>query len=288
MMGASFSLKHGVTTAEAQTLFGRRINLDRVSVGATENIMLAAVLAKGETLIENAACEPEIADLQKYLNTMGADVRGAGTGIITINGGKPLHYAEHQVMPDRIVAGTYLAAAAATGGSVRLTHVAPHDMRPITAKLSEMGCAISETKDTVSLKAPVRLRSLTHVVTEPHPGFPTDMQSQLTAALTLADGTSIVSETIFESRNRHVPELNRMGAQITLTPEGRNFIITGQKKLQGAQVDSNDLRGGAALIIAGLAAEGETVVQNGQFVERGYESIDTDLQAIGGDVRLSG
>jgi UDP-N-acetylglucosamine 1-carboxyvinyltransferase len=285
-LGAVITKKHGAMWAECPRLKGAKIYLDRVSVGATENAMLGAVAAPGETIIDNAACEPEICDLQDYLCALGADVSGAGTGTIVINGGKKLHNAEHSVIPDRIVAGTYLAAVAATGGSLTLTHVQPNDLRPVTARFIEMGCDVKETAATISIHAPFRLKKLSHVITEPHPGFPTDMQSQFTSALALAEGTSIISETIFESRNKHVPELKRMGADITVTPEGRNFVVIGRPALQGAIVEANDLRGGAALIIAGLAAEGETEVRNGHFIERGYESIDSDLRSVGGDIKL--
>jgi UDP-N-acetylglucosamine 1-carboxyvinyltransferase len=285
-MGASINEERGMMKCTGQ-LSGKRIYMDRVSVGATENTMLAAVAARGTTVIENAACEPEIADLQIFLNAMGADIQGAGTKTIIIHGGKKLENAEHTVMPDRIVAGTYLTAAAVTGGMVTLTHTSPRDLVSVTANLAEMGCEIKETENTITLRAPSRLKNLPHIVTGPYPGFPTDMQSQFTAALATASGTSVVSETIFESRNRHIAELMRMRADITITPEGRNFIIIGRERLQGAVVEANDLRGGAALIIAGLAAEGETVVRNARYIQRGYENIADDLRGIGGDVELA-
>ena len=281
-LGATIIEDHGFIYCYADKLTGARINLSKPSVGATENIMLSAVFAEGETIIDNAAREPEIQDLQIFLNGMGAKITGAGSSQIIIQGVKKLHKVEHTVMPDRIVAGTFLTAAAMTGGKVRLTHINPDHLYPITSKLTETGCSIRMEKKSVYLEAPAKLRSI-DVITNPHPGFPTDMQPQFTALTTLADGVSVIKETVFESRNRHIAELKRMGADITLT-DGMTFFTRGVKKLNGAPVEAMDLRGGAALILAGLAAEGKTTVTNSHFVERGYEKIEESLRAIGADV----
>jgi len=269
----------------ADSLTGFTHHLDFPSVGATENIMLAAVLAEGETVIGNAAREPEIVDLARFLNGMGADVRGAGSGTIVIQGVEKLHDVEHRVMPDRIVGGTYLLAAAITGGEILLTETNPLDLIPATAKLAEMGCRVIESEDTIALKAPQRLKYLTKLETCPHPGFPTDLQAPFVAALCVADGTSVVEETVFNSRSGHIPELSRMGADVMVMQDGRNFVIRGVKTLHGANVQATDLRCGAALILAGLAAVGETVVTDGYHVERGYQDIVSDLRGIGAEIR---
>lgn len=286
-LGVHIVEEHGfiIATAPKGKLRGTRINLDLPSVGATENIMLAAVLAEGETVIENAAREPEIGDLQKFLNGMGAEIRGAGTDTVVIRGVKKLHDVTHSVMPDRIVAGTFLIAAGITGGEVLLTHVEPEHMYPITSKLEEAGFLIQMEGDKIRLQSPERLRAIPRLRTHPHPGFPTDMQPQITALMTLAQGISILHETVFESRNKHIPELVRMGADISLSQDGKTFFIRGVEKLNGAAVSSKDLRGGAALILAGLAAQGETVVLHSQHVERGYEKIDASLRQLGADIQ---
>ena len=268
-----------------EKLKGTRISLDFPSVGATENIMLAAVLAEGETMILNAACEPEIVDLQGFLNCMGADISGAGSDTIVIRGLKELHSVEYRAMPDRIVAGTYLAAAAVTAGEVHLTEACPQDMIPVTSKLSEMGCQITEGPCTVTVKAPPKLQYIPKLETRPHPGFPTDLQAPFAVALALADGASVIEENVFNSRNGHIPELLRMSADIMEMQDGRIFVIRGVDKLKGAAVNATDLRCGAALILAGLAAEGETIVREGYHVERGYESIERDLKALGADIK---
>ena len=284
-LGATIIEEHGFIYCRADKLAGTRINLSKPSVGATENIMLSSVFAQGETIIDNAAREPEIQDLEVFLNGMGAKISGAGTSQICIRGVKKLHNVEHTVMPDRIVAGTFLTAAAITGGNVRLTHINPEHLYPITSKLMETGCAVRMEKSSVYLEATPKLHPI-ELITNPHPGFPTDMQPQFMALLSLADGVSVVKETVFESRNRHIPELKRMGADITLT-DGMTFIARGINKLKGASVDAMDLRGGAALILAGLAAEGKTTVNNSHYVERGYEKIEDSLTAIGADIVLS-
>lgn len=273
---------------EAEKVTGAKINLDFPSVGATENIMLAAVLAEGETVISNAAREPEIADLQNFLNAMGADIRGAGTGSIVVNGVKKLHSdVEYTIMPDRIVAGTYLMAAAITGGEVSLADVVNEHIFPIASKLVKTGCQIRERKNGVYLKAPLAIRAIDTIRTHPHPGYPTDCQPQLMSLLSLAKGTSIFYETIFESRNKHISELTRMGADIiTSAQNGTTFIIKGVPVLHGAVVEAKDLRGGAALILAGLAAEGSTTVRGSKHVERGYDGIEKALRGLGADIAL--
>ena len=268
----------------AEKLWGTRIHLSFPSVGATENIMLAAVLAEGQTVILNAAREPEIVDLQGFLNSMGANVLGAGSDTIVIQGVKTLHDVEYTVMPDRIVAGTYLIAAAITGGDVNLKNVWPPDMIPVTAKLTEMGCQIIERKNSINLIAPDRLKSIPKLETRPHPGFPTDLQAPFVAALALADGTSVVEESVFSSRCGHAPELARMGADVMVTQDNRSFVIKGVEAFKGAVVEATDLRCGAALILAGLAAEGSTIVKEGYHVSRGYEHIEVDLRGLGADI----
>ncbi|MDR2649556.1 MAG: UDP-N-acetylglucosamine 1-carboxyvinyltransferase [Clostridiales bacterium] len=281
-LGAGIMEEHGFICCSADKLVGARINLSKPSVGATENIMLSAIFAEGETIIDNPAREPEIKDLETFLNGMGADISGAGASQIRVKGVKKLHSVEHTVIPDRIVAGTYLTAAAITGGKIRLTRINPEHLYPITSKLSEAGCAVKMEQDSVYLEAPAKIRPV-ELITNPHPGFPTDMQPQLLALLSLADGVSVIKETVFESRNRHAAELKRMGADISLT-DGTTFVARGVNKLNGATVDAMDLRGGAALILAGLAAEGKTTVTNSHFVERGYEKFEDSLNAIGADV----
>ncbi|MDR1663386.1 MAG: UDP-N-acetylglucosamine 1-carboxyvinyltransferase [Clostridiales bacterium] len=284
-LGATIYDDHGIIRCHAESLTGGRVHLDKVSVGATENIMLAASTAEGETIVNNAAREPEILDLQNFLNGMGADIKGAGTDTIVIRGVKKLHSTEHTVMPDRIVAGTYLAAAAITGGNLKLRRISSHDLLSITAKLTEMGCEIKEYKTEIGIKAPKRLKSLPRLITEPYPGFPTDMQAQFVAALATAEGTSMVHETIFDSRNKHANELQKMGANITVL-QGVEFVIQGCERLNGTTVTATDLRGGAALILAGLMAEGETVVQEAHYVQRGYEAIEKALESVGANIIL--
>ena len=274
---------HDELACRAERIRGAHIHLDIASVGATENIMLTSAISEGTTVITNAAREPEILDLQIFLNGMGADIQGAQTGTVVINGVKKLHAAEHRVMPDRIVAGTYLTAAAITGGELNLTHVEPPVLYPVMAKLTEMGCVFKESERAVKINAPPRLKPLPRLITEPHPGFPTDMQAQTVAALTLAEGVSVVKECIFNERNKHVPELIRMGADITMT-DSATFVIRGRPKLEGTAVHAKELRGGAALILAGLAAEGETLVKDASYVERGYEEIEKALASVGGDI----
>lgn len=270
-------------------LRGTTIRLELPSVGATENLLIAAVVAHGDTVIENAAREPEISDLALFLKNLGAKIRGAGTGTITISGtgGKAFNRPiSHKVIPDRIVAGTYLVAAAITAGDVRLTGVRPFDLAPFTSYLSEMGCTLRADYDTVTLRAPERLRAFPRIITRVHPGFPTDMQAQFVAALCISKGGSLVTETIFEGRTAHVRELRKMGAKINLTADKQSFDMYGVARLRGANVTAHDLRCGAALVLAGLVAEGETIVQNAELVERGYANIEKDLTMLGADIRL--
>lgn len=287
-LGAEIIEENGFIVCKAKKLKGARIDLDFPSVGATENIMLTAALAEGTTIIGNAAKEPEIADMQNFLNAMGANISGAGTDNIIIKGVKSLHEVEYTVMPDRIVAGTYLVAAAITKGNILLNNVVPQHLYPITSKLIEAGCDITIEKNLIYLDAPERLKSIERLRTHPHPGFPTDMQAQFMTLLAISDGTSIVEETVFESRNKHIIELIRMGANIVLLPDGMTSVVKGVSRLNGTTVTSKDLRGGAALILAGLVATGKTIVTHSEFVERGYECIDKDLKYLGADVKLIG
>ncbi|MCL1878628.1 MAG: UDP-N-acetylglucosamine 1-carboxyvinyltransferase, partial [Defluviitaleaceae bacterium] len=268
-------------------LKGAKIKLNFASVGATENLMIAAALAKGETIIDNAAREPEIADLAEFLKRLGCDVRGAGTGTIVIHGKKSLRKnVAHKIIPDRIVAGTHLVAAAMTGGEIVLKGVRPFDLMPVVAYLKEMGCVIRADGTDVCLRAPERLRAVPRIETRVHPGFPTDMQAQFVAALAVSDGQSEVTETVFENRYGHVGELRKMGANIRLTADKRTFVISGVNSLRGATVAAHDLRCGAALILAALVADGESIVQNASYVQRGYECIEKDLTTFGADIAL--
>ena len=264
---------------------GADIHLDFPSVGATENIMLAAVYARGVTVISNAAKEPEIVDLQNILNKMGARISGAGTDHIRIEGVSQLHGAEHAVIPDRIVAGTMMMAAAVTGGEIVLDNVIPRHLDAVIAKLREAGVQIREESGRLIVQAPPRLRALEYVRTLPYPGFPTDLQAPMMAVLTRAHGTSIIVENVFDSRFKHVAELNRMGAQIIVASDNRTAIVHGTERLMGASVTAPDLRAGAALVIAGLAAEGETVVSGLEHIVRGYEDLEGDLSRLGADIK---
>ena len=263
-------------------LHGAKIMLDMASVGATANIMMAAVLLPGQTVIENAAKEPHIVDLANFLNTMGARISGAGTDTVKIRGVEKLHGGNYAIIPDQIEAGTYLAAAAATGGNVLVRNVIPKHMDRISTKLQEMGAKITEYDDAIRVQANKRLRSTT-VKTRPYPGFPTDMQAQLCVCMVLASGVSRLTESVYETRFfGYCTELGNMGADIQI--EGKTAIVTGKEKLRGATVCAHDLRAGAALIIAGLAAEGTTKVENIHFIERGYENIIEKLQNLGANI----
>ncbi|PTQ54580.1 MAG: UDP-N-acetylglucosamine 1-carboxyvinyltransferase [Hydrogenibacillus schlegelii] len=280
-LGAEVTVEHGFITARAKALVGTTIYLDLPSVGATENIMMASVLARGETVIENAAEEPEIVDLANFLNAMGARIRGAGTGTIRIEGVRELKGTRHTVIPDRIEAGTFMVALAATGGEGWIEGAITEHLVPVIAKLREMGVYVAEEEDGLHVVGN-RLLKPVDVKTLPYPGFPTDMQPQFMALLSTVAGTSVVTETIFENRFRHVEELRRMGANIRI--EGRTAVIEGGA-LTGATVRATDLRAGAALVIAGLAAGGTTVVENVYHLDRGYERLEAKLQGLGARIR---
>jgi len=280
-LGADISIEHGYITAKAKRLKGARIYCDTPTVTGTENLMMAASLAEGTTVLENAAKEPEIADLADFLTKRGARIEGAGTDVLTIEGVRELRGGEHEVIPDRIEAGTYLAAAAVTGGDVAVTHCRPGDMEAVLMKLREAGADVRTEKDLVRLTVPGALKG-TDVRTLPFPGFPTDMQAQMVALMTLAEGTSVVTETVFESRFMHVEELRRMGADIRV--EGNRLVVTGRSHLTGAPVMASDLRASAGLIVAGLAARGVTEVQRVYHLDRGYERLEEKLRGLGADV----
>lgn len=275
--------EYGNIVCEGEQLVGNTVHLDYPSVGATENLMMAAVAAQGDTYIQNAAREPEILDLQEFLNALGCNVMGAGTSTIRIIGGGKRHGAQYRIMPDRIVAGTLLAAAAITGGEVDLLGARADNISSVIAKLRETGAEIRVIGDTISIKGPRRPRECKLVETLPYPGFPTDMQAQMLALCTVGEGTSIIVENVFENRFKHAAELVRMGADITV--KDRAAIVRGVRDLMGTQVIAKDLRGGAALCLAGLRAIGKTVVYNAEHIDRGYERIEDMLGALGADVR---
>ena len=281
-LGAEISIEHGYITAKAKRLRGARIYCDTPTVTGTENLMMAAALADGVTMLENAAKEPEIVDLAEFLLKRGARIHGAGTDVITIEGVSQLHGGDHDVIPDRIEAGTYLAAGAMTRGAVTVTHCYPRHLEAVLMKLREAGADVQEEKDVVRLTMPGILRG-TDVKTLPFPGFPTDMQAQMVALMSLAAGTSVITETVFESRFMHVEELRRMGAAIRV--EGNRLVVTGCKGLTGAPVMASDLRASAGLIVAGLAAEGLTQVQRVYHLDRGYERLEEKLRALGADIQ---
>ncbi len=280
-LGADVRIEHGLIIAEAQRLRGSHIYLDVVTVGATIDIMMAAVMAEGQTIIENAAKEPHVVDVANFLNSMGAVIKGAGTDVIRIKGVPRLHGTEYVIIPDQIEAGTFMFAAAVTKGDVTVKNVIPKHLESISAKLIEVGCEVEESDDAVRVVAAKPLTH-THVKTLPYPGFPTDMQPQITVALGLSRGTSIVTESIFENRFKYVDELTRMGANIKV--EGNTAIIDGVNKYTGASISAPDLRAGAALVIAGLAAEGMTTVDDIQFIERGYEDFHIKLKNLGAQI----
>ena len=280
-LGAEVDIRHGAIVAKAENLHGSHIFLDVVSVGATINIMMAASMAAGRTIIENAAREPHVVDVANFLNSMGANIKGAGTDVIRIRGVEKLHRTEYSIIPDQIEAGTFMFAAAATGGDVTVRNVIPKHLEATTAKLEEIGCEVEEFDDAVRVRAPHKLNR-THVKTLPYPGYPTDMQPQIAVTLALAEGTSIVTESIFENRFKYADELSRMGANIKV--EGNSAIIDGVKKLTGARVSAPDLRAGAALVIAGLAAEGVTVVDDIVYIQRGYENFEEKLRSLGAEI----
>lgn len=277
-LGASVKIEHGLIITEAERLRGSHIYMDVVSVGATINVMMSAVMAEGQTIIENAAKEPHVVDAANFLNSMGANIKGAGTDVIRIRGTSRLHGTEYTIIPDQIEAGTFMFAAAATKGDVMVKNVIPKHLESISAKLAEIGCEIEESDDAVRVVASKPLNH-TQVKTLPYPGFPTDMQPQMVVALGLAKGASIVTESIFENRFKYVDELTRMGG--TIKVEGNTAFITGVEKYTGAGITAPDLRAGAALVIAGLAAEGITTVDDIKYIERGYEDFHLKLQNLG-------
>ena len=277
-LGASVDIAHGMITAEAARLVGAHIYLDVVSVGATINIMMAAVLAEGRTTIENAAKEPHVVDLANFLNSMGANIRGAGTDVIKIRGVRSLHKTEYSIIPDQIEAGTFMFAAAATKGDVTVLNVIPKHLDATISKLVDIGCEVEEFDDAVRVVAKKRLRC-TQVKTLPYPGYPTDMQPQIGVALALAKGTSTITESIFENRFKYLGELARMGAQVKV--EGNSATIEGVERFSAARVSAPDLRAGAALCIAGLAAEGITIVDDIVYIQRGYERFEEKLRGLG-------
>ena len=282
-LGADVDVKNGFVYADARDgrLHGARIYLDKVSVGATMNIMLAAVLAQGRTIIENAAREPHIVDLANFLNSMGADVRGAGTDTIKVNGVDKLHGGSYAIIPDQIEAGTYMVAAAATGGEVLVKNVIPRHLECISAKLRETGTIVQEYEDSVLVKGASTLRRV-NIKTLPYPGFPTDMQPPMGALMCVANGTSVITEGVYDNRYKYTNELRKMGAEIQV--DGRVAVIEGGKRLTGAPVHACDLRAGAAMVIAGMCASGTTVVEDVRFIERGYENFVGKLKALGADI----
>ena len=282
-LGIEIEEEAGYINCKTNQIIGSKIQLDFPSVGATENIIMASVLAEGETIITNAAMEPEIVDLQNFLNKMGAKIKGAGTNVIKIDGVKTLKNVSYNVMPDRIEAGTLLCATAITGGKIELNKVEPIHIGPVISILEESGCKINVGKNSVILEAPKRLKAV-DIKTMPYPGFPTDMQSVFVSLQTVAKGTSMMVENIFENRYKYVNELTRMGAKITV--EGKVAIVKGVRKLSGAEVNSTDLRGGAALVTAALAARGKSKINNIEYILRGYENLDKKLKNIGAKIKI--
>jgi UDP-N-acetylglucosamine 1-carboxyvinyltransferase len=281
-MGAEINIEHGFIEARAKRLKGARIVTDMITVTGTENLLMAAVLADGETVIENAAREPEVGDLAHLLVAMGAKIDGIGTDRLVIQGVEKLHGAQHTVVPDRIEAGTFLCAVAAAGGDVTLRNVRPRILDAVTDKLREAGVTIEEGEDWMRVRMNTRARAV-NVRTSEYPAFPTDMQAQFMALNTIADGTSQVVETIFENRFMHVQELNRLGARITI--DGNTSLVAGVEKLSGAKVMATDLRASASLVIAGLCAEGETLIDRIYHLDRGYDRMELKLNALGANVK---
>jgi len=281
-LGAEIEIESGRVKAHAIDLVASDIYLDTVSVGATINIMMAASLAEGKTVIENAAKEPHIVDVANFLNSMGADIKGAGTDVIRIKGVKALHGSRYSIIPDQIEAGTFMCAAAITKGDITVKNVIPKHMEAISAKLMEMGCEVVEFDDAIRVIAKNNQKA-TNIKTLPYPGFPTDMQPQITTALALATGSSLVVESIFENRFKYVDELARMGTNIKV--EGNTAMVIGVSKLRGAALKAPDLRAGAALVLAGLAAEGQTTVDDIKYIKRGYEDFEGKLASLGADIK---
>lgn len=282
-LGAKVDIQHGIVDLTADRLIGTQIYFDKVTVGGTINALLACACAEGLTIIENAAKEPHIVDVANFLNSMGADIMGAGTDVIKIKGVKELHGTEYSVIPDQIEAGTFMVAAAATGGDIVLKNVIPKHLEPITAKLRKIGVYVEVADDSDNIRVVGRSKyQSTDIKTSPHPGFPTDMQPQMTTLLTIAEGTSMVTESIFDVRFKYVDELRRMGADITV--DSRVAVVRGVDHLTGAPVKPSDLRAGAALIIAGLAAQGITEIEDIRHIERGYEDMEIKLRNLGADI----
>ena len=277
-LGAEIDIEHGKITAEAEELVGTHIFFDVVSVGATINVMMAAAMAEGKTILENVAKEPHVVDVANFLNSMGANIKGAGTDVIRIKGVPKLHKTEYSIIPDQIEAGTFMFAAAATKGDVTVLNVIPKHLEATTAKLIEIGCEVEEFDDAVRVVAKGRLKS-THVKTLPYPGYPTDMQPQIGVTLALCEGTSVITESIFENRFKYLDELARMGAVAKI--EGNSATIEGVEKLSGARISAPDLRAGAALVIAGLATEGITIIDDIVYIQRGYERFEDKLRSLG-------
>ena len=282
-LGAKIEIDRGAVIAHAIDLVGSHIYLDVVSVGATINVMMAAALAEGQTILENAAKEPHVVDVANFLNSMGANIKGAGTDIIRIRGVRRLHGTEYSIIPDQIEAGTFMCAAAITRGDVTVKNVIPKHLEAISAKLIEIGCEVIEGDDEVRVVGKPRQHS-TNIKTLPYPGFPTDMQPQMAVTLALAEGTSMITESIFENRFKYVDELSRMGGNVKV--EGNVAVIDGVKGFTGAQVESPDLRAGAALVLAGLSATGYTVVDEIGYIQRGYEKFEEKLQALGAHIDI--
>ncbi len=280
-LGATYEAKYGLVDIEAEKLVGASVYMDQVSVGATINVMLAACLAEGTTFIENAAKEPHIVDVANFLNSMGANVKGAGTDVIKIKGVEELHGGCYSVIPDQIEAGTFMIAAAATDGDVYIKNVIPKHLESISAKLEEMGVLVEEFDDVVRVKGCGKLKRI-NVKTMPYPGFPTDLQPQMLTLITKAEGTSIVTENVWDNRYKYVDELVRMGANVSV--DGRVAVVEGPAKLTGAPVSSTDLRAGAAMVIAGLMADGVTEVYNLKYIDRGYENFEQKLRGLGAQI----
>ncbi|MCL2617717.1 MAG: UDP-N-acetylglucosamine 1-carboxyvinyltransferase [Defluviitaleaceae bacterium] len=281
-MGAKVNIEHGIIKARADRLVGTNVYLDVVSVGATINIMLAAIYAEGVTVIENAAKEPHVVDTANFLNILGAKVKGAGTDVIRVTGVSALHGGTYTIIPDQIEAGTYMVAAAITGGDVTVHNIIPKHMESVISKLGEMNCRISTGADFVRVRGNDNLTSV-NVKTMPYPGFPTDLQPQMTALLCKAKGTGILTETVWENRFQYINELKRLGANIKV--DGRTAVVSGEAGLTGALVNATDLRAGAALVVAALAAKGETVIGNVRYIDRGYERIENKLGSLGADIQ---
>ncbi len=281
-LGAKVTIDNGMVDAKADMLIGGPVYLDKVSVGATINIMLAAVKAKGLTVIENAAKEPHVVDLANFLNSMGANIMGAGTNVIKIRGVEALHGTTYSIIPDQIEAGTYMVATAITGGNVLIKNITPKHLESIIAKLVETGVTIEQYDDSLRVISNGRPKKC-NVITLPHPGFPTDMQPQMAVLLSVAEGTSIITDSVWDNRFRYVDQLTIMGAEIQV--DGRVAVISGVEKLKGAPVMATDLRAGAAMIIAGLFAEGVTEIENIEYIDRGYANVVEKLNAVGGDIK---